>query len=190
MHFWKSNIKIKFIGLLVLVFCAGILSVHAQNQILFLNASQGKLIKAKEGDQLSIRYRGYLGQTEYFMNTITAIGDSTFTLGIPFSDGTSMFGKKVGAQLQCKEIRYTDVLEFRRSGIGRTFLKSGLSIGAAVGSLLLLDKLYTKNEVNDFAKIGISLGVGLSMRFVINLALPDKPNHKVKDGWQINPVKN
>jgi hypothetical protein len=161
-----------------------------QNSLIFLNPSQGKLIKAKEGDILSIRYKGYLGQTEYFKNTLTEIKDSSFVLGVPiFREHGGNLGNGMDQPFQCKEIRYIDVVAFRRAGIGRNVLKSTLTLGVAVGSVLLFDKLYQKNQVSTFAKIGVSIGVGISLNYLINLALPEKPNHKMTDGWQINPLK-
>ncbi|MDZ4669013.1 MAG: hypothetical protein SGJ00_14190 [bacterium] len=157
----------------------------AQNKILFLNPVQGKIIKAKEGDQLSVLYRGYLGQTEYFKNTLTEIKDSSFVLGIQFGLNPAA----VGQTFQYKEIKYTDIVAFRRSSLGRTLLKSGLSLGAVITSILLLNRMYTQSEISDFGKIGISFGVGIGVNLLINLAIPDKPKHKVSEGWQINPIK-
>jgi hypothetical protein len=82
------------------------------------------------------------------------------------------------------------VIAFRRSGLGRTMLKSTLTIGSAVGSFILLNSLYGRNNISDFGKIGISIGIGLSLSMIINLALPDKPNHKMEEGWEIKILKD
>ncbi|MCF8445445.1 MAG: hypothetical protein K9H61_00505, partial [Bacteroidia bacterium] len=134
--------------------------------------------------------KGYLGQTEYFKNTLTEIKDSSFVLGVPiFRRNGGNMGNEIDQQFQCKEIRYLDVIAFRKASIGRNVFKSTLTLGAAVGTVFLFDKLYQKNQVSTFAKIGISIGVGLSLNYLINLAIPEKPNHKMTDGWQINPLK-
>jgi hypothetical protein len=61
---------------------------------------------------------------------------------------------------------------------------------ATVGTILVLKQLYAQNNVSDLGKIGISIGVGLGLNRLINIALPDKPNHKMKDGWEIKPIKD
>jgi hypothetical protein len=179
--------KITAIIIYMLLLASGI---FAQNQIVFINPSQGKLIKAKEGDMLSIRYTGYLGQTETFKNTLTFVSDSTFTLGIPMMGTNGLFSPNLEKQFMFKEIRCQDVIAFRRSGLGRTMLKSTLTIGSAVGSFILLNSLYGRNNISDFGKIGISVGIGLSLSMIINLALPDKPNHKMEEGWEIKILKD
>lgn len=184
---WKSLTKNKYKLYILAWMWVCWIPIQAQT-IVFINPNEGKIIHAKEGDMLSIRYKGYLGQTEYFKNTLTLIGDSSFILGIPFGSDENM-GSKLQQQLQYKEIKYSDVIAFRRSGMGRTFLKSTLSIGAIVGSFYVLNGLYTRNQVSDLGKIGLSLGVGLSFNLLINVAFPDKPNHKMKDGWQIKTLK-
>lgn len=187
---WESFAQKKYFCLVLLFVGLVPANLLGQNSLIFLNPSHGKLIKAKEGDVLSIRYKGYLGQTEYFKNTLTEIKDSSFVLGVPiFRRNGGNMGNEIDQQFQCKEIRYLDVIAFRKASIGRNVFKSTLTLGAAVGTVFLFDKLYQKNQVSTFAKIGISIGVGLSLNYLINLAIPEKPNHKMTDGWQINPLK-
>lgn len=188
MRHWKSLIKTSKCTCLLVAFICLTQMLYAQ-RIVFINAGNGKLIEAKEGDVLSIQYHGYLGQTETFKNTLTEIKDSSFVLGIQLMDPNNPMANKMGQQMQMKEIRYCDVVGFRRMGIGRVLLKSTLTTGAAIGTILVLNALYRDNAISDFGKIGISLGVGLSVNTLINLLLPERPNHFMQEGWQINPLK-
>ncbi len=188
MRNWKSFIKAsKRYGLLIALFCIANLAIA--QKIVFIHAGDGKIIEAKEGDVLSIQYRGYLGQTETFKNTLTSIKDSSFVLGIDLIDPSSPMAMKMGQQMQAKEIRYADVMAFRRMSVGRVFLKSTLTTGAAIGTILVLSSLYKSNNISDMGKIGISLGAGLSVNALINLILPERPKYRMSAGWQINPIK-
>jgi hypothetical protein len=169
----------KIISIICLLFMSKLLL--AQEHIVFIQQQNGKIIQAKLGDQLSIKYRGYLGQTETFKQTLTAINDSSFVLGFQF------LGQELNAY---KKIKYQDIIAFRRIGLGRTILKTSLSLGSAVGLILLLDRTY-KNETFNLGlggRIGLSVGLGMGMSLLINGILPEKPNHFVKDGWQIYSV--
>lgn len=173
----KSRIKI--IGIFYLLFCAN--ALFAQEHIMFIQEQKGKVIQAKLGDQLSVKYRGYLGQTESFKQTLTEIDDSSFVLGFQF------LGQELNAY---KKIKYEDIIAFRRISLGRTILKTSLSLGSAVGVILLLDRTY-KNEAYSLGlggRIGLSVGLGLGMNLLINGLLPDKPKYQVKEGWQIYSV--
>jgi hypothetical protein len=185
----KSNTQAKKGFAILICLLISVSQLAAQNKIIFINSTQGKLIRAKEGDMLSLKYKGYLGQTETFKNTLSFIGDSSFTIGIPMMSANGILGNNIEKQFQYKEIRYQDILAFRRSSVGRTLLKSSLSLGAAIGSFLLLNSMYERNNVSDFGKIGISIGIGLTLNMVINLSLPDKPNHKMEEGWEIKVIK-
>jgi hypothetical protein len=184
----KSSVKTKNIIKTIVVLILLISSVNAQ-QIVFINPEKGKIIHVNEGEILSVRYRGYLGQTEYFKNTLTEIRDSSFILGFPLGNGSGLLGAKIDQQMQIKEVKYADIIAFRRISVGRNIIKSTLTTGVAIGSFLLLSKLYEGNKISNFGKIGISLGVGLSINMLINIALPDKPKHQIKDGWQIKNLK-
>lgn len=153
---------------------------YAQEQILFVNQAKGKVFQAKLGDQLSIKYRGYLGQTETFKQTLTEINDSSFVLGYAFLGS---------ALIPNKEIKYTDIIAFRRIGLGRVILKTTLSLGTAVGVILLLDRTYKSNDFSLAGKFGISFGVGLGVNLLLNGLLPDNPKYQTKEGWQIYPIR-
>ena len=189
MRYRKPFIKTSKRSYLLVLFFFFTFALFAQNSILFINASEGKIIKAKVGDQLSISYRGYLGQTETFLNTLTQVNDSTFVLGKIETNTKQFFGKTSNKPIAYKEIKYSDVIAFRRSSPGRVILKATLTLATAVGSILLLDRLNESSELSDFGKIGVSLGIGLGINMLTNLAMPDNPKYKLSDGWQINPVK-
>jgi len=155
-------------------------AAFAQEQSIFIQQQKGKVIQAKLGDQLSIKYRGYLGQTETFKQTLTEINDSSFTLGYSF------LGPEITTY---KEIKYADIISFRRIGLGRVILKTTLSLGTAFGVIWFLDRTYKNNDYSLGGRIGISVGVGVGMNLLINALLPEKPKYNVKDGWQIYPIK-
>ncbi len=174
--------------LLYLFFLAGI--AYGQSSLLFLNPQQGKLKTANYGDQLSIRYRGYLGQTEQYKNTLSEITDSSIILGFYMPDlkpGTTDKLGKLG--LSHKEILLRDVVAFRRISPGRNLLKSSLSLGSALGAIFLLNSLYQSNQFSTGFKFGISLGIGLGTNFLINQLLPETPKYKMIDGWKVESVK-
>ncbi len=169
--------RMKIISIICLLFMSNLLL--AQEHIVFIHQQNGKVIRAKLGDQLSIKYRGYLGQTETFKQTLTAINDSSFVLGFQF------LGQELNA---CKKIKHQDIIAFRRIGLGRTILKTSLSLGSAVGVILLLDRTYKSETYSLGRRIGLSVGLGMGMSLLINGILPDKPKYQVKDGWQIYSV--
>ena len=187
MLYWKQSLEKKLILCLIGILMIGSHNLLAQGKIIFFNVSQGKLIQAKIGDQLSVVYKGYLGQTETYKNTLTEIKDSSFVLGMPAS---VLNPNQSSQELQHKEIRYADVIAFRRIGLGRVMLKTSLSLSATIGTIILLKNLYAQNKVSDLGKIGISIGVGLGLNALINMAMPDKPNHKMKEGWEIRVLKD
>ena len=179
MCYWKLCFNRKLIFLLWTCLMHHPAKLLAQEQMVFIYQEKGKIIQAKLGDQLSIKYRGYLGQTEYFKQTLTEIKDSSFVLGYSF------LGPEL---LPNKEIKYSDIIAFRRIGLGSVVLKTTLSLGSAVGVILLLDRTYKNKEFSMAGRIGISAGLGIGLNLIINSIFPEKPKYHVKDGWRIYPV--
>ncbi|MCG9881198.1 MAG: hypothetical protein MH472_11420, partial [Bacteroidia bacterium] len=171
----QSDIKVRVIFLSLVLSFGTLFSCLAQDKIVFKNNVSGKVIKARLGDQISVRYKGYLGQTESYKHTLTEIYDSSFVLGVNF----------MGPDLsQAKEIQYKDIIAFRRMSLGRVFLKSTLSLGSAVATIIVLDRLYKEQSLSFGQRIGVSLGVGLGVNILINAILSEKPKYQVKDGWE------
>jgi hypothetical protein len=174
------------VGILLVLGLLAANKAWAQDKLIFINPNQGKLIEAKPGDFLIIRYKGYLGQTEFYKQTLLEIKDSSFVIGMySFSEG-SLFER----ENPYKEINFKDVESFRRRSIGGSVSKSLLGLGAAIGSILVLDQLYENQNYSTLANLGISMGVGLSINFGLNLLFPDKPKYHMKEGWYIESVKN
>ncbi|MBC7383899.1 MAG: hypothetical protein H7296_13090 [Bacteroidia bacterium] len=158
--------------------------------LVFINTEQNKIIKAKPGNQLSLHYCGYLGQTESYKQTISFVTDSSVILGLYLPKLSSAQNLSLaGLGLGYKEILLRDILVFRRMSIGRTLLKSTLGVGAALASIIMLNQLYEHSSLSTGAKIGISLGVGLGTTYLINVFISDRPKYAMKDGWRVETVK-
>jgi hypothetical protein len=186
MPIFYSYFQTKFVGILLVLGLFAANKAWAQDKLIFINPTKGKLIEAKPGDFLIIKYKGYLGQTEFYKQTLLEIKDSSFVIGMySFSEG-SFFEK----ENPYKEINFKDVQAFRRRSIGGSISKSLLGLGAAVGSILVLDQLNENRNNSTLANLGISLGVGLSINFGLNLLFPDKPKYQIKEGWYIESIKN
>jgi hypothetical protein len=160
--------------------------VNGQDKIIFVNPSQGKLVEAKNGDFLMIRYKGYMSQQEFYKQTLVNIGDSSVILGIPGIGG----GILPKGENPYKEIRYIDIEAFRIRKPGVTIAKNLLGIGAAVGSILVLDRLYERGESSTLTNLAISAAVGISINIGLNLIFPEKPKYKTNEGWHIESVRN
>lgn len=181
-----SYFQTKYLGILLIIGLFAANKVLAQDKLIFINPTLGKLIEAKQGDYLIIKYKGYLGQTEFYKQSLLEIKDSSFVIGMfGFSEG-SIFER----ENPYKEIKFRDVEAFRRRSVGASVSKSLLGLGAAVGSILVLDQLYENRNYSTLANLGISLGIGLSINFGLNLLFPEKPKYQMKEGWYIESVKN
>ncbi len=168
----------------------GSIGLKAQNSLLFQNPAQNKLIRAKVGDQLSLQYYGYLGQKEYFKQTISVITDSSVILGVYFPSLSDEQSRKIGSiGFTHKEILIKDITIFRKMGAGRTLIKATLGLGAAFTSIYLLNRFYEQNKYSTPAKFGISIGVAIGTSAFINFCFPDHPKYKIKDGWKIEILK-
>ncbi len=177
-------------SLILLSFLWISVSVYGQTSLLFFNAQQGKIKRTNFGDQLSIQYKGYLGQPENFKHTLSEITDSSVILGYYFPENTfGSSGKMRSLGLVHKEILLRDITAFRRMSPARGLLKSTLSLCTAIGTIFLLNNLYQNNQYSTSARIGISLGVGLGTNFLVSLCMPENPKYKMIDGWKVETVK-
>ncbi|MDP1726435.1 MAG: hypothetical protein Q8M15_06595 [Bacteroidota bacterium] len=176
--------------LFVICILMGSVSLYGQNSLLFINPVQNKLIKAKIGDQLSLQYYGYLGQTEYFKQSISLITDSSVILGVYFPQLSDEQSRKIGSiGFTHKEILLKDITMFRKMGVGRTLIKATLGLGTAFTSIYLLNRFYEQNRYSTPAKFGISIGVAIGTTALINFCFPDRPKYKIKDGWKVESLK-
>lgn len=185
----KSFAAICFCFLTLVVVVGSQEPLKAQVLLNFNHPESGKKIPVRSGTTLSIAYRGYLGQTEYFKSTLSVAGDSTLILGNPLIQERYLGDSKLKQALTSKEVRYSDLIAFRRISLGRMILKSTLSVGALVGSFVLLGDLYRNSDYTDLQKFGISIGSGLGVNVLIQLLLPENPKYKMEDGWEISIVK-
>ncbi len=179
--------KIQLASLLVLGFILNQTS-KAQNSINFTDSLTGKVIHAKTGDYLILKYKGYLGQTEYFKHTLQEVGDSSILVGIvhPYAVFSPVFA---GMNNPWKEIKLKDIESFKRRSAGANFLKSMIGIGAGLSAVLMLKSLNEEKKFSNGKNLAISLGVGLGINIGMNMLFSDKPKNHIKDGWRIESVK-
>lgn len=180
MQLWKLSFAA---GLCLLI---NVGSLKAQPLLEFYQPSTGKVIPVKAGDQLSISYRGYLGQTELFKSALTQVTDSSVILGLGLLKPERVDDEKVRQALMSKEILLSDIIAFRRMSTGRVLLKSVLTTGAVVGSVLLLSDLYRNSDYTDLQKLGISVGTGIGINIAIQMLLPEHPKYRMSGGnWKV-----
>ncbi len=175
---------------LFIVFCILSLSIcfvaQAQTNLYFISKTKHKIIEVKPGQQLSIKYKGYLGQSEFVKQTVTEINDSMITLGV---DPTAL--GSIGKMLEknpkyvYRKIYIKDITAFRRMTTSRQLLKSGLLIVNVVGSYILLTNLYTKNKLSSSQTFFISFGIGLGTSIIINALFPENPKYQLENGWEV-----
>ncbi len=161
---------------------------YAQNSLKFVDSLTGKVIQVKTGDYLILKYKGYLGQTEYFKHTLQEVGDSSILVGIihPYAVFSSAFA---GMNNPWKEIKLKDIESFKRRSAGANFLKSMIGIGAGLSAVLLLKNLNEEKKYSNGKNLAISLGVGIGINFGMNLLFSDKPKNHIKDGWRVESIK-
>jgi hypothetical protein len=164
------------------------LSARSQEAVRFIDTVQQKTILAKPGDFLIIRYKGYLGQTEFFKHTLQGVTDSSLYVGIvhPYSPMSTVFA---GGNNPWKEIKFKDIESFKRRSASANMLKSLIGISAGLSAIFLLKDLNERNAYSDGKNLAISLGVGLGINIGMNLLFSDRPKYKIKDGWHIETVK-
>jgi hypothetical protein len=173
---------------IALSFCLFFIAFIAGAQDLVFKNTNGKTIHLKNGDQLSIFYKGYLGQKQYSNNDFLYKTDSSIVVGVaakPINNKVADYLLMKG-QLQ-KEILFKDIIAFRRISVGRKILKSTLNIAAITGFALLLSESYAKGNMTYGESFLYSLAGGISISLLINLALPENPKYNMEDGWQIQP---
>lgn len=163
-------------------------TIKAQSGLRFIDTTHQKIIRAYQGDYLILKYKGYLGQTEFYKHTLQGVSDSSLIVGIvhPYSPISSMF---IATNNPWKEIKFKDIEAFKRRSAGANFLKSMIGISAGLSAILLLKNLNEEKKFSNGKNLAISLGVGLSINLGMNLIFSDKPKNKMKEGWHIETFK-
>jgi hypothetical protein len=166
------------------------LGVFAQANLYFVNRTKHKVIEVKLGHQLSLKYKGYMGQTEFAKQSLTDLNDSMITLGVNPEDlGILKNMASNNPKFIYRKILIKDILAFRRITTGRLMLKTTLTIANIVGTYFLLTELYQNNKFSNVQTFFISLGVGISTSIIINAALPENPKFNMQDGWEVMVAK-
>jgi len=155
--------------------------ILAQQKIIFYNQKNHKKIIAEYGSNLSVYYNGYLGQKEFYKNTITNVTDSSVFLGIMNSD----IGIFKNILPSGKEIMINDITVFRKISNGRNLSKSLFSIAVIFGSFYLLNQQINKNNNSVLENFAITLGIGITSKAIVNIIFNEKPKHKINDGWVV-----
>ncbi len=165
------------------------LNISQAQQVVFFNPKLNKTITIKPGAKVFLGYNGYNGNTEFASNTVTAITDSSITLGVDLS---FWFPKKKpsASTNNYKTILLKDITHFRKRSVGGELVKNTLQIGAAVGSVLLLSDLYRNSDVSRSNAVFISIGAGLMLNLVTKIIFPENAKYRMQDGWIINPKPN
>lgn len=160
---------------------------YAQQNIYFINKAKNKIIEVRLGHQLSLKYNGYLGQSEFVKQTVTDISDSFVVLGINPEILGKTFEKAVSNSPKYiyKKILLKDIISFRRMTSGRELLKSTLMLANIFSTVYILTDLYKKNNFTSLETIGISMGVGIVSSTIINIAFPENPKYEIEDGWTV-----
>lgn len=165
------------------------LNVSQAQQVVFFNPKINKTIIVKPGAKVFLGYKGYNGNTEFAANTVTAITDSTITLGVDLS---FWFPKRKpsASTNNYKTILLKDITHFRKRSFGGEMIKSTMQIGAAVGSVFLLSDLYRSSDVSRTGAVLISIGAGALLNFSAKIIFPENARYRMQDGWIINPKPN
>lgn len=171
---------------LFFIFTVSYSLLFAQPNLYFVNRAKHKIIEVKTGQQLSLKYKGYMGQPEFVKQTVTEINDSMITLGIdPAAFGFLQNKMENTPKYIYRNIMLRDILKFRRMTNGRVFLKTGFMLASIVGSYFLLTDLYQNSSFTTGQTFLISIGTGLASTILINALLPENPKYKTEDGWEI-----
>ena len=179
---------VRFIFIIALVILSQLAS--AQKSLYFFNSQKNKLIEVHEGHYLSLQYTGYLGQTEFVKNVVTAITDSTITLGVEMEKFGFLGTSNSRLVPPHKIIRIKDITAFRKMTVARQLVKSACTIGAVLGSYFLLYDLYNSPSVSRGGAFFISIGVGVGSSLLFNALFPENVKYRLPDGWQVVVAEN
>jgi hypothetical protein len=173
-HIITGDPLVKRVLLIFFLFCMQV-HVYSQFVLRFYNESMDKAVYLEQGDHAKFEYMGYLDQIEVAEGYILELNDSLLVLGEPF------LGRVNGR----KTIAIHDIVGFRKFTLFRDISKNVVQVGMIFGSYFLLKEIYRNNSFTLLEDLGISLGVGLSLSFLIKLIYPDKIKYRLHDGWSM-----
>lgn len=181
--------KIVFFSCVLLLLVGGLVSNCFAQQVQFKNEN-GLTITIKQGDQISLFYKGYLGQKQYSNVDFLFGTDSSIVVG----NSIHSFNERAADYLlirglQQKEILFKDIIAFRRISLARKTIKSTLNIMAYTGFALALSDISANEKLNYGQSLLYSLAGGIGISLLINLALPENPKYKMNEGWQVQTIK-
>lgn len=154
-------------------------TVFAQNQLVFVHKPTGQSVRIREGNKVSLLYKGYNGQQEFVREIITQITDSTVTVGYAKQIKPGKRPNRI-----CKTIYLRDITGFRKMSVGRLLAKSALSVGSVFGSYYMIRGLYTSSIASGYSIIA-SFGIGLAVIELNELIFPENIKYYTEDDWQL-----
>jgi hypothetical protein len=177
------KLRFTFFVISMLLLC----NLYAQQNIYFINKAKNKIVEVKLGQQLSLKYNGYLGQPEFVKQTVSEINDSFVVLGINPDILGKTFEKAVSKNPKYifKKVLLKDIVSFRKISAGRQLLKSGLLLSSLFGSSYLLADLYSNSSLTHLETFWISFGIAVVSNGIINLAFPENPKYDIGNCWII-----
>jgi hypothetical protein len=169
---------------LLLLLLSFVLSFRLQAQVLeFYHAESKKTITIRTGQAIALTYKGYNGQLEFIKQTVTEITDSTLVLGLNYSRFNIKSVNKGPLVNMHKIVKLQDIQGFRRMTLGRQLLKSGLSIGAVIGSYTFLYRISNNSNYTPGEVLLISIGVAFGSKILLDKIMPENTKFEMKDGW-------
>jgi hypothetical protein len=158
----------------------------AQPNLYFINRAKHKVIEVKPGNQLSIKYKGYLGQPEFVKQAVTDINDSMITLGIdPQLLGGMGKALENNPKFVYRKIRIADITMFRRMTAGRQLLKQSLLLTNIVASFFVVTGLNDHTNLTSAEVFFASAGIGLVTAIIIHVSFPENPKYRLEEGWEV-----
>lgn len=151
---------------------------------------QGKCIILKQGDQISLFYKGYLGQKQFSNIDFLYGTDSSIVVGSAVNPNNEKIANFLLMRGQSqKEILFKDILAFRRISAGRKLAKSTINILCFAGFALALNEISKNNKLNYGQSLAYSVVGGIGISLFINFILPENPKYNTNEGWQIQTLK-
>lgn len=155
----------------------------------FKNLQLNKSFQANIGDKISIQYKGYLNHIDYVYDMFVGCDDSSVFIGVlnPNPDSKRIQRLQSNGKAYIHQIRYSDIISFRRKTIGSELLRN-LSISVtSIGTYLLLTQSSFFTEMSPGWRFGSIVALGLGIESLHQVLFNHKTKYKMKDGWIIIP---